>query len=109
MKKLVILIAVIVIGLFAYPYLIADKPEVGTELEDLEDRFEAARRQLSTAGRGAALTGVDTTSHAEAARREIAAVAASLRELKRRTDSESEKREIERLETAVREFETQIR
>jgi hypothetical protein len=58
------------------------------ELKDLETRVKQAVRQYAEAGRAAGLSGVDTTSDAEAARVEIQKVQKQLDELGRKASAD---------------------
>jgi len=118
MKKLVIAVVVIAAGLGAYNYFTTGKitlipsfsvSEEERELKNLESRFHKAKSRFRSAGRAASLSGVDSTSDAEAARLEIERVEEALGQLKRRLDSEDAKRDAQRLERTIQEFKKNMR
>lgn len=116
-KGIFILIAVIVVGLLVYNYLNTGKvtliPSAGLseeekELKMLEEEIRAAERSFAQAGRASALTGVDTTSDAIAARQVLDRVENRAKELKRKTTSDEIKFRIEELENKIKELKNKM-
>jgi hypothetical protein len=112
-KKIVIVILVVVAGLITYNYVTTGELSVvpsftlsedERELNALEDRFNAAVKQYSQAGRAAGLSGMDTTADAEAARLGVQQISKELKSLQKRLSSESSIRRAENLIAAVRDF-----
>lgn len=62
MKNILTLIVVVVIGFFAYNYLMTPLSEEEQKVKALETEFKEAVSLSNQAGRTAALGGVDTTS-----------------------------------------------
>lgn len=96
MKKLVILIVLVAAGVFGWKHFNqgGDDP-----LADLRARLESAEKTYQQAGRAAGMSGIDTSSDAEAARQEISRVEAALRDMKRSATSDEDKRRIDKLLT----------
>jgi hypothetical protein len=111
MRKVAIVVALLVAGLVAYNYMSGGGGPLSDDqamLEDLEYRFDEARRKMSGAGRSAGLTGIDTSSDAESARLEIDRILNSAEKLAREADRET-RASAERFERRVREYREQIR
>jgi len=72
------------------------------ELADLETKLKQEVRQFAQAGRAAGLSGVDTTTNAEAARVEIEKIQRRLDELERKA-SATAKEKVRKLEQELRE------
>jgi DNA invertase Pin-like site-specific DNA recombinase len=96
-KRLVLALVLAAAALFAYNYITTGKLTLipssslsaqEKELSDLEARLKAAVRQYAQAGRAAGMSGVDTTSDAEAARVEIQAIQKRLDDLGRQGSAE---------------------
>jgi hypothetical protein len=94
MKKLLIL-AVIVAGA-AFFWNKSQQGGNGT-LDELQHRLDAAEQSFQQAGRAAGVSGVDTTSDAGSALRDVEQVERELRDLSRTTPSADEKGQIEKL------------
>jgi hypothetical protein len=118
MKKILIVIAVVIAGLIAYNYVTSGEfsvvpsftlSEDEKELKALENRFNAAVKQYSQAGRTAGLSGMDTTADAEAARLSVQQISKELKSLQKRLSSDSLIRRAERLAADVREFAEKLR
>ena len=106
MKKLLILAFVVAAGLLTYNFVTRGKftlvpfSALSTEdrtLEAFEARLHAAAKMASQAGRTAGLTGMDTTSDAEAARGEVEEIEKGLNNLRKTTTSGTAKQRIEQL------------
>ncbi len=110
MKKLLVLIVVVVAGWAAYQYFVS--PTGGSpeerELAALQERFDDARRQLTSAGRAAGVAGTDTTADAAAALEEVKRIQADLDKLRSRL-SEEGRREADRLASVLRQFQDEHR
>lgn len=113
MKKIVVVFLVVVAGLITYNYVTTGEfsvvpsftlSEDERELNALEDRFNAAVKEYSQAGRTAGLSGMDTTADAEAARLSVQQISKDLKSLQKRLSSESSIRRAENLFAAVRGF-----
>jgi hypothetical protein len=113
MKKILIVAAVVIVGLIVYNYVTTGEfsvvpsfalSEDERELKALEDRFKAAVKQHSQAGRTAGLSGMDTTADAEAARLSVQQISKELRSLRKRLSSDSLIRRAENLTASVRDF-----
>src|SRR5262249_603229 len=100
-KRLVLALVLAVAALFAYNYITTGKlalipsnnlSDQEKELPDLEARLNAAVRQYAQAGRSAGLSGIDTTSDAEAARVEVQKIQKSLDELGRKASAETKEK-----------------
>lgn len=119
MKKLLVLVAVVAVGLVVYNYattgtvallppslsMSADERAVA----DLEQRFEDARREVSQAGRGAGLTGMDMTGDADAAMRSVQLISNDLRELQSRLSSQPAKQKAETLAASIESYQRDLR
>jgi hypothetical protein len=119
MKKIVLILVFAVAGLLAFNYVRTGEVTLipagsataeGRQLDDLADRFEAARKQYGQAGRTAGLSGMDTTSDADAALRTVHDVEKALGQLKAKLQSDSaDGRKAEKLAAAIGEFTRQAR
>jgi len=119
MKKLLVLIAVVAVGLVVYNYattgtLALVPPSLAMSQDeravaDLEERFEDARRQFSQAGRGAGLTGMDTTGDAEGALRSVQQISNDLRELQKRLPAGPAKQKAETLAASIQDYAKNVR
>ena len=116
-KNILIAVVVIVAGLLVFNYLNTGKitliPSSGLseeerEIKMLEEELRAAERSFAQAGRASAMSGVDSTADAEAAKMVVKRVEAQARELKRKTTSEEIKFKIERLEDKIRELKNKL-
>src|SRR5262245_46525406 len=96
-KRLVLALVLAVAALVTYNYITtgrfalipsATMSEQEKELTDLEARLKTAVRQYAQAGRAAGLSGVDSTSDAEAARVEVQQIQKRLDEIGRKSSDE---------------------
>jgi len=117
MKRFLLVALLIAVGLFVYNYMNTGEitlipstrlSEEERQVRRLEDRLQSARKQFAQASRAAALSGVDTTTDAAAAKSDIDEVAKATRELGTRAESESAKKSIGRLEEEIREARREI-
>jgi len=117
MKKLAILFVAAVVGLVGYNYITTGEIKLvpgGTqnaearELAELEQRFEAARKQVGQAHRAAGATGVDMTADVEAARRSVGEVARALDDLKKRLTSDTDRKKAEKLARVIGDYAREI-
>lgn len=118
MKKVALVAAVALVGLLAFNFVTTGEirliPEF-SQSEDmravaaLEDRFDHAKKQFAGAHRGAAVSGLDTTSDAEGARVAAKRIEKELASLRKKLTDERAIRKAETLAEAVREFNTQLR
>ena len=118
MKKILIVVVIAVAGLIAYNYVNTGEitvipsftlSEDERELKALEDRFNAAVRQYSQAGRTAGLSGLDTTADADAARRSVQQIDKDLKALRKRLSAESAIRKADELAASVRNFSASLK
>ncbi len=117
MKKLIVVVVLALVGLLGYNYFTTGQitlvpggslSEAEQRIVDLEDEFADARKQIRQAYRSSSISGMDTTGDVEAAKRSIARTKKSLRELKKRLDTDSAKRRAKSLTNAIQEFERQL-
>jgi hypothetical protein len=113
MKKIAIVVVLLVGGLLAFNYATQGKltlmpsfalSEEEQQVKDLEDRFDAARKQYAQANRTASVGGIDTTSDVIAAQKSVRQVARELKDLTRQLSSDSAKRRAGSLDASVQEF-----
>ena len=118
MKKLIVLILVAIGGLAVYNYATTgelsltasfSKSEEERAVQELEDRFKAARNQLGQAHRGAAMAGIDTTADAEAAMKSVRRIRRGLESLRKTLSEDGAKREAAELASALQAFEKELR
>lgn len=118
MKKLLILVAVLVVGLLAYNFATTGEvkliPSFGLSdeeqaVKDLEDRFDAAKSEFAQAHRAAGVSGVDTSSGAEAARRSAQSIQQELASLRKNLSSDDAVDRAAGLATAVDRFLDEMR
>jgi len=118
MKKFIVLIILIVAALLAYSYFTTGKlpllssfspSEESQGLKQLAADFRDACNLYRQAGRTAGLTGLDTTSEADAALREIDRIEGDLKTLKSDMTSEDAMNEAARLEAEIRVFKSGLR
>ncbi len=112
MKKIVLLVVVIAIGLLAYNYLTtgelrllpaASSPQA-KELASLERELQRTVLDYRTAAKGAAVSGVDLTAEAVAARRSAKSIEKRLAELRTSLDSDRDRARADRLMEKVKAF-----
>jgi hypothetical protein len=118
MKKLLIVVAVLAVGLVVYNVATTGEvkliPSFGVSEEeqgvkDLENRFAAARREVAQAHRASAVSGIDSTSGAEAGRRSVDGIAKELAALRKGLSEDSAKRRAAGLADAIEEFQRKLR
>ena len=111
MRNALIVVVLLVAGVVAYNFMSGGGSPVSDDqamLEDLEYRFDEARKKMSGAGRSAGLTGIDTSADAESARLEIERILESAQKLAREAD-ESVRPRAERFERTIRDYRNQLR
>lgn len=110
MKKLLTLAVLVAAGVFAYNYFINVEPASAAEreIDRLEERFEAAKRRFTQAGRSAAVGGLDTTAEIESARLEAERIDEELRRVMERVEGDQVRKKAKRLEQAVQQFRRQF-
>ena len=105
MKNLIVVIALAAGGYFGFQHLTAEKltPEERM-VQDIEEAFDDAVRDVRQAGRGAGLSGIDTTGDVVAAQREIKRLSGELKDLVRRLETESAQTMATQLESKIKSF-----
>ena len=112
MKKIVVLLVVIAAALLAYNYLTtgelrllpaASSPQA-KELASLERELQRTMVDYQTAAKGAALSGVDFTAEATAARRSARSIEKRLEALEKSIDSGKDRERAARLREKVEAF-----
>lgn len=109
MKKALIVVLIAAGGLIVYNYSTTGQmtlfPTAGSSEEQavitLSGRFEAARRQILQAQKGAAVAGLDTTSDFESARIDIQKVATELDTLRKGLQEEKARHDAETLAVEI--------
>ena len=118
MKNVLILVAVLVVGLLVYNFATTGEvkllPSFGLSdeeqaVKDLEDRFDAAKGEFAQAHRAAGLSGIDSSSGAEAARRSVQAIQQEMTSLRKGLSEEEAVRRAESLSSAVDRFLKEMR
>jgi hypothetical protein len=119
MKKLLVLLGVVAVGLVVYNYattgtvaLVPPSMSMSADeraVADLEERFADARRSFAQAGRGAGLTGMDTTGDADAAMRSVQTISNDLHELQKRLSSQPAKQKAETLAASIESYQRELR
>ena len=118
MKNVLIVVAVLAVGLVAYNFATTGEvkliPSFGMSEEeqavkDLENRFDSAKREFAQAHRAAAVSGIDSTSGAEAGRRSVESIAKELASLRKGLSEDEAKRRAARLAGAIEEFQRELR
>ena len=118
MKNMLIVVVVLVVGLLAYNFATTGEvkliPSFGMSEEeqavkDLEDRFNSAKSEFAQAHRAAGVSGIDSSSGAEAAQRSVDAIAKELKSLRKGLSEEEAKRRAASLSSAVEEFQRELR
>ncbi len=113
MKKALIAAIVLVGGLVAYNYATTGElsvipsfslSEEERQIQDLEDEFQAARKEYAQAHRAASVSGIDTTGDVRAARQTVARISKELESLRKRLSEDRARRRAESLASMVREF-----
>ena len=118
MKKAVMAVVVILVGLLSYNYATTGEVKLipsfslsaeEQSVKDLKAQFEAAKRRYSQALRSAGLGGVDTTADVEAARRSAKELERELATLRKRLTDDRAIRNAEELVELVRTFALELR
>ena len=117
MQKIVLIVVVIVLGLFAYNYFTTGElglmpggsaGDDGRELNRLRGDFRAAAREFRQAGRAAGVSGLDTTHAAEAAITEVEKVEKEVEALIKRSTDPEFKAEADKLLREIRQYKEDI-
>ena len=118
MRKLVVFLVLIVVGLLGYNYFATGEVKLipsfslsdeERQIRDLADEMEAARREIATSARAAALAGIDTTSGIRAARRLVARIEKELSALEKKgLSSKGARNRARRLKSALGQFKREI-
>jgi hypothetical protein len=111
MRNALIVVVLLVAGVVAYNTMSGGDGPISDDqamLEDLEYRFDEARKKMSGAGRSAGLSGIDTSADAESARLEIERILESAQKLAREADA-SVRPQAERLERTIRDYTSRLR
>ena len=113
MKKLLIAAVVVAAGLVVFNYATTGefklipqfaKSEQEQSVQDLADRLDAAGQSIAQAHRSAGLSGIDTTSDVEAARREAKRIKGELKKLQKDLTEDKAIRQAKDLTTKVDSF-----
>lgn len=113
MKNLIVLVVVVAAALLAYNYFTTGEISLmpGTsmspeeqELNRLRGAFRAAAQEYRQAGRGAGLTGLDTTAAAGAALAAVDGVERDLKSLQKRVKDPAVKSEVDELLREVQKY-----
>lgn len=110
MKKLLLLVAVVAIGLLAFNYfttgelrlLPASSSPQAQELDRLQTELRAEVRSYKSAGQGAAVSGVDLTAEVAATRREAHRIEKRVLELQKKCTSDKDREKAQQLLEEVR-------
>jgi hypothetical protein len=116
MKNLVVIIVVVVVGLVAFNYfqsgefnlLPASKSADAQEVNQLRGDFRRVAQEYRQAGRAAGMSGMDTSSAAAMAQKSIEGIERDLRNLKRETDEDEVKTEIDDLMREISDFKEKV-
>jgi DNA-directed RNA polymerase specialized sigma24 family protein len=118
MKKLLVVAVLAGAGWLGYQYVQTGSLPFGSqapasaeeaELDALFDQFESARAEFRQALKSAGLTGMDTSSAADAAVQQIGRVEKALNRLKRKLQSDEARKKAEKLEQAIKLFQSKLR
>jgi hypothetical protein len=113
MKKLIAVVIVAIIGLVVFNYATTgeltlvpsfSKSDQERAVQDLQDRFAAARKQFAQAYRTAGVSGIDTTADADAAISSVKRVKRELEPLRKKLSEDRAKRKADELARAVQAF-----
>ncbi len=116
-KNLIAIAVVVVVGLLAFNYFqtgeFSLKPGGGMsdeerELNRLKGEFRRAAQAYRQAGRAAGLSGLDTTSDAEAAIQTVAGVERDVRALKKRTKDPKVKEQADQLLAEIKKYREEV-
>jgi hypothetical protein len=112
-KNIITLVVVVVVGLVAFNYFQTGEfslmpgggmSEEEKELNRLKGEFRRAAQSYRQAGRAAGMSGLDTTSDAEAALRTVEGVERDLKGLRKRTTDPEVTAKIDELLAEVRKY-----
>jgi len=118
MKKLAGVIVIAVVALVGFNYATTgefglvpsfSKSEEERAVQELQERFAAAKKQFDQAYRTAAVAGIDTTSDADAALGSVRRIKRELASLRKKLSEDRAKRNADELARAVQEFENKLR
>lgn len=118
MKKILMVVAIVLVGLVGYNYFTTGEfslmPSFASSAEErelgrLEDELDRARTEFKQAGRMAALSGLDTTADAETARRSVKNTEKDLKQLRKRLESPAVIAKADRLAQAIQGFYSDLR
>jgi hypothetical protein len=118
MKKVLIVVALVVVGLLGYNLATTGEfsliPSFGLseeerQVKELENSFESARRQINQAFRSASVSGMDTTADVEAGRRSVQGISRELKELRRQLTTESARQRADDLADALNAYSEELR
>ena len=117
MKHLITIAVVVVVGLVAFNYFQTGKFSIlpggsmsqeEQELNRLKGEFRRAAQAYRQAGRSAGLSGLDTTSDAEAALQTVDGVERDLRALRKRTQDPEVQGKIDDLLAEIRRYKDEV-
>ncbi len=114
MKKFAVVLVVVVVGLLGYNYATTGEfklvPSFSNSEEeqavlDLRDDFAASQKQFAQAHRAAGLSGIDTSSDADAAVNDVKRIKRELEKLRKKLTEDKAKRIAGELANSVKDFE----
>lgn len=117
MKKLAAFTVVVVVGLLGYNYATTGEiklvPSFAKSAEeqsvaDLEERFEAARRQFSQAHRAAGVSGIDTSAEADSAAGDVKRIKRDLDKVSKSLSEEKARDMAADLSSAIEDFQRKL-
>ena len=117
MKKFAVVIVVAIVGILAFNYAKTgeltltpsfSKSEEETAVHELQQTFAAAQKQFAQAYRTAGLSGMDTTSEADAAIKDVKRVKRELTKLRKTLSEDKAKRIAGELANSVKAFEKNL-
>lgn len=117
MKKLAVVIVVAIVGLLAFNYSTTgeltlkpsfSKSEEESAVEDLQDDFDATKKQFAQAHRTAGLSGIDTTADVSAAISDVKRIKRELEKLRKTLSEEKAKRAAGELASAIQAFQKNL-
>ncbi len=116
MRNLITIVVVLVVGLVAFNYfqsgefnlLPSSKSDEEQEVNRLRGEFRRVAQDFRQAGRAAGLSGMDTTAAASAAARSIEGIERDLQKLRRATDEDRVRDEIDSVMAEIAEFKEKV-
>ncbi len=117
MKKLAAFVVVVVVGLLGYNYATTGeiklvpsftKSAEEQSVADLQERFEAAQRQFSQAHRTAGVSGIDTSSEADAAAADVKRIKRDLDKVAKNLSEDKAKDMAADLSSAIKDFQRKL-